>query len=63
MKMINWHGWNGDGKPEQGRVVECITKKNGVSLLCTYWGGHHFSINGLVEGTLNEGKVKRWRYK
>lgn len=63
-EVMDFHGWNGAAiKPEQDRLVECITKKNGVSLMCTYRGGHEYIINGLAEGTINEHKVKIWRYK
>jgi len=54
--------WILEGKPERGKVIVCLTKKNAVCLMCTYWGGPSYSINGLVEGTINESKVRAWRY-
>lgn len=60
MKLLDWIL---EGKPEKGKVIVCLTKKNAICLTCRYFGGRHFSINGLVEGTINESKVRAWRYK
>jgi len=60
MKLLDWKL---EGKPEKGKVIVCLTKKNAICLVCTYRGGPAYSINGLVEGQIHESKVRAWRYK
>lgn len=60
--MVDWHDWNTTGKPEYHRLVVCEVK-SGYEHICFYTGGHNYHINGVVEGTLFENKVIRWKYK